>query len=73
MSEPKSVFDVYFGKAKWPAVVIVAIIAAALLAGYIVTNNNTSHLKGQIVQACASAADPVTCAGNLAKAVNAVH
>lgn len=68
-----SVLEMYLCKLGWPVAVLLSVVALAVAAYYVNSNNNTTHLKEQIVQTCASAPNAVTCAKNIITTVNSVN
>jgi hypothetical protein len=68
-----SILEAWFGKIKWPVVVLVVAIGL-IIGGYnLVANINANNLRVQIVQACANSSNRVTCAQQLVSAVNGIH
>jgi len=65
-------FELYFGKAKWPIVVLLCFVVVAIAAYSINNRNNTADVQKQIVNACASASDQVACAKGLTTEVKSV-
>ncbi len=64
--------DEILGRATWPVAVILVVLTLVVGGNVWKNANDRSELKKEIVHSCAVKDDPVTCANNLIKTINAV-